>query len=145
MTAYDWICPKVPENLRDHHRSSEGVYAISQLEPERPRVCFVTAVYTPLMRPIEFIKEFSFPPGDAEWLARQLLDDIERAFTGECDHQFPHLLINLKSSDSPQASQFLFYPCEATRLVGEEKGQRVLNDLAEDCRQVIEQVKHNDN
>ncbi len=24
MAAYDWICPKVPENLRDHRRSNTG-------------------------------------------------------------------------------------------------------------------------
>ena len=142
--AYDWICPKFPSRLRDHPRFTDGVRIISHLEPERPRVCIATAVLTDLMRPIEFPKEFSFPSGEAEWLLTQMLDDIERAFTGKCDHQFPHFFINLKTSDIPDVGQYLFCLCEATRLLGEERGQQVLKDLEEECQQAIEMVKNND-
>lgn len=92
------------------------------------------------MRPIEFPEEFSFPSGEAEWLITQMLDDIEKAFTDECDHKFPHFLINLKTSDVPDAGQYLFYPCEASRLLG-ERGRQVLEELAKECWQVIEAIK----
>lgn len=141
--AYDWICPKVLSKLRDHPRFRNGVRTISSLEPERPRVCIATAVLTDLMRPIEFPKEFPSPPNEAEWLITHMLEDIEKAFADECDHQFPHFLINLKANDIPDVGRYLFFPCEATRLLGEERGQRVLKDLKEECQQVIEMVKKN--
>ncbi|MCG3212592.1 MAG: hypothetical protein FOGNACKC_06262 [Anaerolineae bacterium] len=135
----NWIC----DNLLDEYRRKHPrwfrveLWEETQLDKTLPRICSVSGVVGPVLRPAEF-GECYINPGDQDYLVRHLVKDIEDALAGRCDHQSPDLLIVLTLVDGDSV---LFYPCEAVNLLGENKAQKILMDLLAEARQSLQPTR----
>lgn len=142
----NWICPNLPDQYKEHPRCFfVDTWSRSGIGPDAPRICFIAGTITPLLRPIEYPQFYPPNDGDTEFLIDHLIDNIEDARNGRCNHSpgsGPNLLIAIRLTDG---DSLLFYPCEVVNLLGEEKAERILSDLSAECRQVLEMIKESGN